>query len=370
MSPLFITIFDMKKRVVFIFLMLLGFWCAPHLAKLLFQKSLHAPLSTRLFWQEKIQAHSPEVSLYESFLYRFNDLGNPMRSYRGEPRRCLIMGGSTYFSKHVEWQESFLYKLDHKNPKTYFEPFVYESLKDGQALTILQDLSRRSEKFDCIMIGVQPTGELEASKEKAFPFWGQYSKYAKNPIFWVYKKSRDSLLHSEHLGAFLRKALFEQEGGASKKKQLLWRKENPDKLVYAPLEVTREFTERRKKRMRNLFKLAKKISPRVFFIGQPIAYAENQHPHVPHLWWDKYERKIGNAETIFLNNRAVAEEKRFFNKISAQVAESEGVQVIDLDQHLKEFLQYPRQVYYDKWHLTEYGTELAADYVAGFLEEN
>lgn len=367
MSLLSITIFDMRKLFIFTFIFAFGFWIGPWLGSFVFKKSLHAPLSTGLFWQERVVVEPTLTSKTVSFKYRFNSLGNPMRPFRGQKNTCLVIGGSTYFSKHVKWKDSFLNKLDQKNRMIYFEPYVYESLKDGQARTILQELNEKSKKYDCVIIGVQPTGKLESSDRMAFPFWGQYDKYRQRPFYWSYKKLKDSLFHSEHLGDFFHYFMPKKNSSMSRFESRMWRRDNPDKLIYLPLVLSQQLVDQRKRRMRLLFDEARRLATEVYFISQPIAYSEDEHSNVQDVWWDRYKRVTKDGNIVFLNNKAVAEEKRFFNKIAIDVAKTQDVEVIDLDHHLKGHLQYPRQMFYDKWHLTEYGVELAAEYVSNFL---
>ena len=104
------------------------------------------------------------------------------------------------------------------------------------------------------------------------------------------------------------------------------------------------------------------VSSQVILISQPIAYDEEELPEVANRWYRLYP--FPGREKAYFSNRSVATGVRANSKAATDTAQTMGVQVIRLDEHMRPMLRFRDDLFDDKWHFTAAGAEVAAEYVS------
>ncbi len=317
-----------------------------------------------------------------------DSLGSRAFLRRGQKYRGAILGGSTTVAQEVNQSDQISYKIAEKLGDFHVEN---HSLQSYFCQNIENRLSRFIGDYQFIAISSRclssevyelERGELQKSsvemslKSVLIAVWSRvqyrFEKFLNSVSDW------SDLFYMDYVAPT-----------TQSEKRLVSRGQVPDVLPEPTENISdvqmrwvrnlgkvkfvrdvKDYSESRVKDIkgvaRSMFKVAKKKSKNVFYITRTVAYSENENEGVKKKWKVLVRSSDGSG---FLDNYSYAHRIRFENKIVSEVAESMGVRVIDLDTHMKHYLDKSDQYFFDHVHLTEKGIDIASKYIADQMAE-
>jgi hypothetical protein len=326
-----------------------------------------------------------DTTLSKQITWVANGRGARGDLYHGQPTEIAVFGSSTSEDWGLDQQKTWAQqvKLTLGGRSHHVDNYARNDSYHGEAIVILEELARTGRRYDIIllMVAIDPRVSRD-SPENAFFFWGQWrSRYSGilQPWHLLYRRLSAQAMSEPRLMAVREWVVRLNSTPAPPRRHpqrnarsnRVLRNDGKIRLQYAPLKQfpglgddDRPIVERETKR---LLEAAHEVGDSVFFVAQPVAYDENELAGVAERWFSLYP--IENQDA-YHDNRSVAESIRKSTAVMADVAETLGVPVIDVDAHMRTLLAERDDLFFDKWHYTEAGAEVAAQCIADFLRKD
>ena len=315
-----------------------------------------------------------------------NDRGARGELYRGQATQIAVFGSSTSedwaLDQSQSWAQQLMLNLG--SDTHHVDNYARNDAYHNEAIAILKEFARIGRHYDIVLLmmsvtpfdsySIDPRSHPE-SLATGFLYWGHWDRAHSRPIAaWklLLRRLEMQVRSEERLRNFRNwsKRLFSPPRPASPhprrndRANRTLRKDGKVQLKYVLPPFAEEDRKLLAETTRRLLEAAQSAADHVYLLTQPVAYDANEHPGVWEKWFSLYPIE---GEIAYHDNRSVAEAIRRKNAVMVEAAESVGVRVIDVDAHMRPLLAERGDLFFDKWHFSTAGAELAADFIADTL---
>lgn len=375
-----LSFFNIKRCALLALIFFLVFEMVARVSPIIWGKHVHRPYAVSYApCQESCDYQGKKVQWYS------NERGARGSLYASQNVQIATFGSSTtsnsLVSQKFTWPEQL---KGGENSDIHVDNFGKDGAGNKEIESILKHLISQGAKYDAILIMDHFSHEERKVSDKiAFSDWGKHSSKLplKTPelLFNALLDSAKNLVKSNSLLLALSEQILKRRSANSDDGQY----PHPDPLDHKNREsrnaglvqfvdlpeeaVTTEKVQYIQTRMKTLIQLAKQMTDKVYFVIQPVAFDENELPGVAQNWYSLYP--ASEVEAIYLSNKTVATRIRNVQQVIADFAKQNNIATIDLDQYLRPKLQERDDLFFDKWHLSPQGNEVAGEFIAAQLKQ-
>lgn len=303
-------------------------------------------------------------------VWRNNGLGARGDIYRGEPLRAAFFGTSAMACSFLSQEDSFPERFRVEIGGIHVDNYARDWAASVEAGLQLEQMQHRGERYDFVVIMSRPSQKEERryrGLRDAFYHWGGYQGRGGTFV------SLDRLVSDlgAPFGPWLRKWFPDDrdKGYVAGAPRDLGNRElrRSGKFLDYPEnpELSADEVARARQEAEWLFAHAKQVAPTVIYITESVAYDERAVPGVSARWTllDPVPGKPG----YFLSDRSHAFIRRARSAVMAEVAQTSGVEVFDLDGALRAELRSRDDLFIDHNHFSPAGAAEAGRLLAGYF---
>jgi lysophospholipase L1-like esterase len=302
--------------------------------------------------------------------------------YHGQPIEIAVFGSSTSedyaLDQNRSWAQQLKLQLGSK--AYHVDNYARNDSYHRDALAILEELARTGKHYDVVLLMVLIDRNVRPpTSQTGFHYWAQWARREWDFRFFeaasLLPRRLSAQVQSEDRLRTLREWIEEQfrppqppssHPRRSARSNRVLRAGGKVRLQYASLVPDEEDRKIIREETRRTIETARRVADKVMIITQPMAYDENELPGVAERWYSLYPIE---GEDAYQDNLSVAESLREATDVMVEVAESMGAPVIDLDNYMRPQLRERDDLFFDKWHFSEAGAEVAAGFVARALRQ-
>ncbi len=383
----FLSFFTLQRILLICLIFLICFELIARLAPTIIGKNVH-----RLFTVNQSSCLEECQAQGKKIIWKTNERGARGSLFREQDIQIAIFGSSTsinsLITQKLTWPEQIKVNV---GSKIHVDNFAKDGAGNKEIESILNHLINAKYRYDAILIMDHYGHENRAADDgTAFKDWGRITSenfFLKSPELIVryfrnifnkeeIQKYLLNIIKNDKVISFLKTNLTisqnQPELGAFKhfprraRSNRELRNLDEIKFIDTPeipvTEKTRNFIY---SRIDRLNKLAKQISPKVYFITQPVAYDKYELPGVSKKWFNLIP--IAEDKHHYISNKSRAFDIRKKQAIVIKAAMENNADIIDLDNYLRPQLKEKDDMFFDKWHLTPQGNKITGKFIADRL---
>jgi len=302
--------------------------------------------------------------------WKTNERGARGSLYRAQPYEIAVFGSSTTAGSLLDQAEAWPSRLAAAAPCLHVDSYARDGATLSDAIQVLAHLDRAGRRYDAVVI-MQHADPKRVELESSLQFWGQWT--ASGVLHGPLLAFRHALLQiaKEKRLASIRAWLFPRAIDRHDDNDIRnweYRQSPRVQLVYEPYSMDPEVEKRVTERATELFTTARRVTNAALFVNQPVAFDEAELPEVGRRWYSLYPSR--HTPHAYLNNRSIAEQIRYGNRVLESAARAKGVPIVQLDEYIRPLLRVRGDLFVDKWHFSRHGAAITAERVRAELEKH
>ena len=320
-----------------------------------------------------------EEAKFNTWEWRTNGRGARGALYQGQKIQVGFFGTSTTACSFLTQKHSWPERIANKYNELHADNYGRDGAGSYEARTIMNDLADKGVRYDAVVVMTRPSlpYELKADADStAFHFWKRWGEPRRGIQFTELLKRQAPFFQATGSGftqwyewlslPFAFAAPKYQERNPANRKIIAEGKirfaDDPENFRLSEIEY--RFIPKETKR---LLTAARRLSERVIFLAEAVAYDELQKPGVGERWY--LLNPIKDKPGYYRSMRSNAFIRRARMQEMMKVARKMPVDTLDLDFHMRILLRNHDDLFYDHNHYTAQGAAEVARYVGAHLEK-
>lgn len=320
--------------------------------------------------------------------YTINGRGARGSWPRSEQIQIAIIGSSMVGMSGLRDEQTWTNLIEkHFDDRIHFDNYGIGFNKTNSTIKILQSISRRNIPYDIVILNISPdTHSISLKNALSMTYQARWDDQKYGPCafcdqlqkFW---KRRLSIEERFFPKIFKDLILTKQESalqepttpGTIHSHEIYRKVRSENRLKYEAPNLKEREVEFTKNEIAEMFMLAKKITPHVFWMPENIAYHKEMLP-----WYDRVYMRLTTIRPIsqpayYYDPKFYYEYFQLHNELAHALLAKYQVKEIDWIKNLQQLLPREEGLFFDEYHLSPSGSQRVAETLipplASYLKE-